>query len=142
MNLSILLSAASTAGQASENVATSAGGQGMILILFMVFVIAYFAVIMRKDKKKQQDEQNMRDTVKVGDEVLTIGGVVGRVVTVKEDSVDVETGADRIKIRFTKQAIAKNITADKKAEELKQAKLAEAKKNAGKIAKPEKKDKK
>ena len=142
MNLSILLSAASTAGQASENVATSAGSQGMILILFMVFVIAYFAVIMRKDKKKQQDEQNMRDTVKVGDEVLTIGGVVGRVVTVKEDSVDVETGADRIKIRFTKQAIAKNITADKKAEELKQAKLVEAKKNAGKIAKPEKKDKK
>lgn len=142
MNLSILLSAASSAGQASQNVATSAGGQGTILILFMVFVIAYFAVIMRKDKKKQQDEQNMRDTIKVGDEVLTIGGVVGRVVTVREDSIDVETGADRIKIRFTKQAIAKNITADKKAEELKQAKLAEAKKNAGKIAKPEKKDKK
>ena len=142
MNLSILLSAASSAGQDSQNVATSAGGQGTILILFMVFVIAYFAVIMRKDKKKQQDEQNMRDTIKVGDEVLTIGGVVGRVVTVREDSIDVETGADRIKIRFTKQAIAKNITADKKAEELKQAKLAEAKKNAGKIAKPEKKDKK
>ncbi|MBR5015223.1 MAG: preprotein translocase subunit YajC [Clostridia bacterium] len=107
----------------------------MVMILFMVFVIAYFAVIMRKDKKKQQDEQSMRESVKVGDEVLTIGGVVGRVVTVREDSIDIETGADRIKIRFTKQAIAKNITADKKAEEIKQAKMKEAKEKAGKIGK-------
>jgi preprotein translocase subunit YajC len=115
--------------------AASATGSGMVMILFMAFVIVYFVVIMRKDKKKQQDEQSMRESVKIGDEVLTIGGVVGRVVTVREDSIDIETGADRIKIRFTKQAIAKNITADKKAEEIRQAKLAEAKNKAGKIGK-------
>ena len=121
--------------QTAANSNTAAGSSGMVMILFMVFVIAYFAVIMRKDKKKQQDEQSMRESVKVGDEVLTIGGVVGRVVTVREDSIDIETGADRIKIRFTKQAIAKNITADKKAEEIKQAKMKEAKEKAGKIGK-------
>lgn len=108
---------------------------GLVMFLFLGFVIAYFVVIMRKDKKQQQSEQSMRDSVKVGDEVLTIGGVVGRVVTVKEESIDVETGSDRIKIRFTKSAIAKNLTAERKAEEIKQAKMAEAKSKTGRFGK-------
>ena len=132
--MNFLLAMSSNAAASSNN-AAAAGSSGMVMILFMAFVIVYFIVIMRKDKKKQQDEQTMRESVKVGDEVLTIGGVVGRVVTVKEDSIDIETGSDRIKIRFTKQAIAKNITADKKAEEIRQAKIAEAKNRAGKVGK-------
>lgn len=119
MNLAYLLSMASSQAGAES----AQGGSGIIMIVFMVFIIGYFAILMRKDKKQQQSEKDMRDSVKVGDEVLTIGGVVGRVVTVKEESVDIETGADRTKIRFTRSAIAKNITADKKAEEIKQAKM-------------------
>lgn len=132
MNFATLLSMASNAGANAEGSQSS----GLIMILFMVFIIGYFAVLMRKDKKQQKNEQDMRDAVKIGDEVLTIGGVVGKVVTVKDEAIDIETGADRTKIRFTRQAIAKNITAEKKAEEIKQAKLAEAKnKAAGKAKK-------
>lgn len=132
MNFATLLSMASNAGANAEGSQSS----GLIMILFMVFIIGYFAILMRKDKKQQKNEQDMRDAVKIGDEVLTIGGVVGKVVTVKDEAIDIETGADRTKIRFTRQAIAKNLTAEKKAEEIKQAKLAEAKnKAAGKAKK-------
>ena len=122
MNFAYLLSMASSQGGAAAAQQGSAGSS-LIMIVFFVFIIGYFAVIMRKDKKQQQSEKDMRDSIKVGDEVLTIGGGIGRVVTVKEESVDIETGADRNKIRFTRSAIAKNITADKKAEEIKQAKM-------------------
>ena len=124
MDFTYLLSMASS--QTSADAAQGGAGSSIIMIVFFVFIIGYFALIMRKDKKQQQSEQDMRDSVKVGDEILTIGGVVGRVVTVKEESVDIETGADRTKIRFTRSAIAKNITADKKAEEIKQAKMKSA----------------
>ena len=124
MDFTYLLSMASS--QAGADAAQGSAGSSIIMIVFFVFIIGYFALIMRKDKKQQQSEQDMRDSVKVGDEILTIGGVVGRVVTVKDESVDIETGADRTKIRFTRSAIAKNITADKKAEEIKQAKMKSA----------------
>jgi len=130
MDFTTLLSMASTTATSAES-----SNSGLVMILFMVFIIGYFAILMRKDKKQQKSEQDMRDTVKIGDEVLTIGGVVGKVVTVKDEAIDIETGADRTKIRFTRQAIAKNITAEAKAEEIKQAKLAEAKAKAGKVAK-------
>lgn len=130
MDFTTLLSMASTTAASAES-----SNSGLVMIIFMVFIIGYFAILMRKDKKQQKSEQDMRDTVKIGDEVLTIGGVVGKVVTVKDEAIDIETGADRTKIRFTRQAIAKNITAEAKAEEIKQAKLAEAKAKAGKVTK-------
>ncbi|MCQ2488260.1 MAG: preprotein translocase subunit YajC [Clostridia bacterium] len=130
MNFATLLSMASTAAAEGPNQNSS-----IIMIVFMVFIIGYFAILMRKDKKQQKNEQEMRETIKIGDEVLTIGGVIGKVVTVKEDSIDIETSADRTKLRFTRQAIAKNITAEAKAEEIKQAKLQEAKNKAASKAK-------
>lgn len=116
-----ILAMSSTAAQSGAE--QSGGSSFLFMIIFLVFIVGYMFLLTRKDKKNQQAEQNMRDTIKIGDEVLTIGGVIGKVVTVKEESVDIETGADRTKLRFTKSAIAKNITADKKAEELKAAKV-------------------
>lgn len=52
----------------------------------------YF-VMIRPQKKKQKEEQNMRDSIQVGDEITTIGGIMGRVVTVKEDSIIIEIGS-------------------------------------------------
>ena len=127
MNFATLLSMASNTAATNAEATQSSG---LIMIIFMVFIIGYFALIMRKDKKQQKSEQDMRESVKIGDEILTIGGVIGKVVTVKDDAIDIETGADRTKIRFTRQAIAKNITAEAKAEEIKQAKIAEAKSKA------------
>ncbi len=107
----------------------SAGNSGLFIMLF-AFMIVYMYMIMRKEKKQQQAVDQMRESLKIGDEVVTIGGIMGRIVTVKDDSIVIETGSDRNKIRFTKQAIAKNLTEEAKAEELRKAKIDAAKKAA------------
>ena len=126
---SILLNMASNAGTSASGTANN-GSMTIMIIILMVFMVAYMFFMSRKDKKQQQTEKDMRESLKIGDEVMTIGGIMGRVVAVKDDSVVIETGADRTKIRFTKQAIAKNVTADAKIAELKNSKAAAAKKNA------------
>ena len=73
-------------------------------------------VFCHDKKKKQKEEQQMRDSIEVGDEITTIGGIVGRVVTVKEDSLIIETGADRNKMKITRWAVSTNNTANEKLE--------------------------
>ena len=93
----------------------------------------------RREKKNRNEEQTMRDNLKVGDEVVTIGGILGKVVSVKDETVVLETGADRNKIRFTKAAIATNASANARAQADKEAK--EAAKAKEKVAKKEGKKK-
>ena len=104
--------------------------------LFMIigmFVLMYF-MVLRPQKKRQKEEQEMRDSIQIGDEIVTIGGIMGRVVTVKDDSIVIETGTDRTKIKFLRSAIQTNQTAnerlaaEKKAAE--DAKKAQSEKNA------------
>ena len=78
-------------------------------------------------KKKQKEEQQMRDSIQIGDEITTIGGIMGRVVTVKEDSIVLETGADRVKMKFQRWAIQTNNTANERMEAERKA-AADAKK--------------
>ena len=82
----------------------------MIVMMAALFAVMYF-VMIRPQKKKQKEEQNMRDSIQVGDEITTIGGIMGRVVTVKEDSIIIETGADRNKMKITRWAVSTNNTA-------------------------------
>ena len=74
---------------------------GMIALM----VAAMYFILIRPQKKKQKEEQKMRDSLSIGDEIVTIGGIVGRVVSMKEDSLLIETGADRDKVRVMKWAI-------------------------------------
>lgn len=92
----------------------------MLLLMGGMFAVMYF-VMIRPQKKKQKSEQEMRDSLQIGDEITTIGGIVGRVVTIKDDSIIIETGADRNKIRIMRWAISTNNTASEKAEEERQA---------------------
>ena len=97
--------------------AAQAAGKGsnwtMILMMVGVFVIMYFLMI-RPQKKKQKEEQAMRDNLQIGDEITTIGGIVGKIVTVKDDSLIIETGADRDRMKITRWAISQNNTANEK----------------------------
>lgn len=99
---------------------TSKSSLSMILLMGGMFVVMYF-VMIRPQKKKQKAEQDMRESVQVGDEITTIGGIFGRVVTVKEDSLVIETGADRNKIKVAKWAVSVNNTAQEKLEAERQA---------------------
>lgn len=85
----------------------------MILMMVAVFAVMYFLMI-RPQKKKQKEEQAMRDNLQIGDEITTIGGIVGKIVTVKDDSLIIETGADRNRMKITRWAISQNNTANEK----------------------------
>ena len=93
--------------------ATKGNNWTMILMMVGVFVIMYFLMI-RPQKKKQKEEQAMRDNLQIGDEITTIGGIVGKIVTVKDDSLIIETGADRNRMKITRWAISQNNTANEK----------------------------
>lgn len=105
------------------------------IIIMIVLMIALFFFMNRKQKKQEQETQNMRNSLRIGDEVTTIGGIVGRVVGVREETVVIETSRDGTKIRFLKSAIAK---VDVTAEDAQAAKDKPAKKDEN--AKEEKKE--
>ena len=108
------------------------GTYGMILIWVLVFAAMYF-FILRPSSKKKKEEAQMRNSLEIGDEITTIGGIMGRVVAIKddEDAIIIETGSDRVKMKFkkwcistvdtVKEAPAKEKSSDKeeKTEELK-----------------------
>ena len=83
----------------------------MILLLVGMFAVMYF-VMIRPQKKRQKEEQEMRNAVEIGDEITTIGGICGRVVTVKENHLIIETSADRNRMQITRWAIQSNDTAN------------------------------
>lgn len=92
---------------------TAAGGPlamlTSLLPLILVFVLMYFMMI-RPQRKRQKEEQKMRDDVRIGDQITTIGGICGRVVNVKEDELLIETGSDRNKLLIKKWAMQSNDT--------------------------------
>ena len=114
------------------------GGMGGMLIIFAVmFGLMYFTTI-RPQKKQQKMEQEIRENTQIGDEITTIGGICGKVVAVKDDTIVVETGSDRVKIKFKKYAIQTNHTANEKIQaEREAAKAAMAEKKAKKSKKDE-----
>ena len=106
----------------------------MIWIYLIGMVVLMNFMTIRPQKKKQKEEQAMRDNIQVGDEVTTIGGIIGRVVTVKEDSIIVETGADKNKLKFARWSISQNNTANEKlAAEREAAKAAQQKEKEARL---------
>lgn len=76
----------------------------MIITLVVIGIVFYFFMI-RPQKKQDQEVNNMRNNLEVGDEVTTIGGIIGEIVSIKEETVIIETGKDRVRIRFLRSAI-------------------------------------
>lgn len=88
--------------------AGTAGANTMLpTILMIVAMIAiFYFLLIRPENKKKKAATEMRNSLKVGDEITTIGGVIGTVCAVKEETIVLETGADRVRIEFTKWAIS------------------------------------
>ncbi|PWM34800.1 MAG: preprotein translocase subunit YajC [Clostridiales bacterium] len=89
------------------------GGMAVMLIqllpLVLIFVVFYFLLI-RPQKKRDKEIQKMRSALEVGDEITTAGGIIGRVVSLKDDTLVIETGSDRSKIRIARWAVQTNNT--------------------------------
>ena len=105
-----------------------------LLMLVIFFAIMYFMLIRPENKRKKEAEQ-MRSGVRKGDKIVTIGGIVGTVVDVKENRVVIETSADQVRIELEKWGISSNETAAESAKaEAQKAKEAKAKAKAAKKA--------
>lgn len=105
-----------------------------LIMMVLMIAIFYFMLIRPENKRKKKDEQ-MRNSVKTGDKITTIGGIVGTVVHVKENRIVIETGADQVRIELEKWSIGSNETAAEAAKaEAKKAQEAKAKAKAEKKA--------
>ncbi len=76
-----------------------------LILMALMFAMLYFFMIRPENKRKKQ-AQAMRDSLTVGDEITTIGGIIGTICAVKENTIVIETGADRVRIEFTKWAVS------------------------------------
>ena len=104
-----------------ESTGTTTTGTGpdmmsTILMLVVMLGIFYFMLIRPENKRKKEAEQ-MRNSLKTGDKITTIGGIMGTVVSIKDDKFVIETSADQVRIEFAKWALSTNETAAERAKE-------------------------
>ena len=91
------------------------GGGGLLgmlislLPIILMFVVMYF-ILIRPQRKKQKEEKKMRENLQVGDEVITIGGIYGRVISLKPESFVIESKSDHSKLTFARWALQQNLT--------------------------------
>ena len=98
--------------EGAKQSAAEAGMAGGIPLIGMlaVWVAIFYFLLIRPQKKRQRKFNDMIDALQVNDEVVTTGGIMGKIASIKEDSVVIETGSDRTKIKFDKSAISKVLT--------------------------------
>ena len=95
--------------------AAMGGGNPVYLIVTFVLMIGIFYFLMyRPQKKQEKEQQQMRNSIEVGDEITTIGGIIGRVVAIKDETLVIETSKERTKIRILRTAVR---SVDVKAED-------------------------
>ena len=88
-----------------DTATTSGGSPWITIIIFVLIFVAMWFIMIRPQKKQEKKDAEMRNALAVGDEVTTIGGIIGKVVSIKEETFVLETTKDRTKIRFLRGAI-------------------------------------
>ena len=123
-----------TAGEAMPGAVGSMGIGGTIFMLVVMVAVFYFMLILPENKRKKEAER-MRSSIRKGDKITTIGGIVGTVVDVKENNIVIETSADQVRIELAKWGVSTNETAAENAKaDAQKAQEAKAKAKAAKKA--------
>lgn len=108
---------------------------GSSLLMLVVMLAIFYFLLIRPENKRKKEADQMRASIRTGDSITTIGGIIGTVVDVKENKIVIETSADRVRIEFAKWAVSSNESgAERAAAEAKKAKEAKAKQKAAKKA--------
>ena len=95
--------------------ASGSGSMWSSIIMMALIIVVFWFFIIRPQRKKDKETAKMRSELQVGDEIVTIGGIIGIIVSMKEDSLVIETGSDRSKVSLARWAISgKNTTAEPK----------------------------
>jgi preprotein translocase YajC subunit len=87
----------------------------MQIVILVAFIALMYFLLIRPQKKKEKEVKEMRDSVSVGDEVVTIGGICGKIVKTKEDSLVIQVGADKTKFEIKRWAISTVTSKGKKS---------------------------
>ena len=110
-------------------------GMGSTMMMLVVMIAVFYFMLIRPENKRKKEAEQMRTSVKKGDKITTIGGIVGTVVDVKENNIVIETSADQVRIELAKWALSSNETASEAAKvEAQKAQEAKAKAKAAKKA--------
>lgn len=112
------------AAQAQQQTMSGADAMVSMLITFVPVILIFYLFIIRPQKKRDKEDKAMRETLAIGDEIVTIGGIIGIVVRQNEDTIVIETGGDRSKLRVQKTAVRENITAKERMQAEKAAQKA------------------
>lgn len=107
-NLPILADQAQQASGGGLGALFGGNSMWMMILLYGAIIAAIYFFLIRPNSKKKKEEAQMRNSLEIGDEITTIGGIMGRIVAIKddEDAIIIETGSDRVKMKFKKWCIS------------------------------------
>ena len=119
-----MLSFVSTAASSEQPAGGLFGGPYMIIMLVLFIAVFYF-MILRPENKKKKEQEALRNSLHKGDRITTIGGIMGKIVDIKDDRIVIETSEDQVRMELQKWSVMTNNTAekekDKRAAEARQA---------------------
>ena len=113
--------------------AAATGGMMSTVVMMVAMLGIFYFMLIRPENKRKKEAEEMRASIRKGDKITTIGGIIGTVVDVKENNIVVETSADQVRIELAKWAVSSNETAEENAKA--EAKKAEEAKAKAKVAK-------
>lgn len=112
-NAHMFLTASSSDVSSTASGSDSSGGIASLipmLVIWGIVIAALYFIMIRPQRKKAKEEKQMRENLQVGDEVVTIGGIYGRVISLKEDTMVIESKSDHSKITVARWALQSNLT--------------------------------
>lgn len=93
------------------NAAATSGGSSILMIVYIVVIIgAMYFLLIRPQRKRTKEEKQLRESIQVGDEIVTIGGIYGRIISLKEETIIIESKSDHSKLTIARWAIQTNLT--------------------------------
>ena len=126
---------------AAEQQTTGTEGLVSTIVMLVLMVGIFYFMLIRPENKRKKENEKMRNSVKVGDKITTIGGICGTIVSVKDDKIVIETSADQVRMELVKWSLSTNETAaERAAAEAKKAQEIKAKAKAIKKAGKDGKD--
>ncbi|WP_129597568.1 preprotein translocase subunit YajC [Anaerophilus nitritogenes] len=82
------------------------------ILMTVIFVAIFYVLIIRPQKKREKQVREMRDNLKVGDQITTIGGIYGKISKIKDDFIIIEVGADKTKLQIARWAVGNVLKTD------------------------------
>ena len=121
-----------SAGTADTTVPTGGllGGGGSMIIMLVALVAVFYFMIIRPENKKKKEAEELRNALKKGDSITTIGGIVGTICSIKDDKIVIETSEDQVRMELMKWAVMTNNTAEEDKKKKADAQKAEMKERA------------